>query len=133
MMKSLLLPALLCAAALSGCAVAPQHPALRSDALPELLPAHEFFANRESNGLYTLPPDGKKIAWIAVKGFGPALFVKTVGRDDVQAFKGMPISFRWAQDTAERNGPGRSGSERAGSPKTFWQNAPGHRAGFISC
>ncbi len=98
-MRTFLLPLLLCTAALSGCTIAPRHPALQNDALPELLPAHEFFANRDSNGLYTISPDGKKIAWIAVKGLGPALFVKSIGQDDVKAFKAMPIGFKWAQDS----------------------------------
>jgi dipeptidyl aminopeptidase/acylaminoacyl peptidase len=99
LMKTFLLPLLFCECVLSACAVAPRHPALQGDALPELLPAREFFANRNSNGIYTVSPDGKKIAWIAVQGLGPALFVKTVGQDDIKAFKAIPIAFRWAQDS----------------------------------
>lgn len=98
-MRKLLVPLLVCAFALFACALAPSHPALKSEALPELLPAHEFFANRAFNGLYTVSPDGKKLAWIAVKGFGPALFVKTLGQDDVKTFKTLPIAFKWAQDS----------------------------------
>lgn len=98
-MKTILLPLLLCGLVLPACTVAPRHSALQGDALPELLPAREFFANRSSNGAYTVSPDGKKIAWAAVKGFGPALFVKTTGQDDARSFKMIPIGFKWAQDS----------------------------------
>ena len=82
-----------------GCTIEPRHPALQGTALPELLPAREFFANRASSGRYLVSPDGRKVAWIAVKGVGPALFVKTIDRPDVISFGVMPIAFRWAQDS----------------------------------
>ena len=85
---------------LAGCAVSPRHPSLQNaDTLTSLLPVRAFVANLDSNGGYTISPDGKKIAWIGVKGLGPALLVKTIGRDEVTAFKGMPIGFKWAQDS----------------------------------
>ncbi len=91
---------LLLAFALGGCATAPRHPALQqAETLPPLLPIHEFVANTKSNGGYTISPDGKKVAWFGVHGFGPALLVKTLGQDQVTAFKGIPIGLRWAQDS----------------------------------
>lgn len=85
---------------LAGCAIAPRHPSLQSEvAMPALLPIHEFVANTKSNGGYTISPDGKKIAWFGVHGFGPALLVKTIGQDQITAFKGIPIGLQWAQDS----------------------------------
>lgn len=87
-------------AVLAGCAINPRHPSLQgAGALREQLPVHAFFANLDSNGGYTISPDGKKIAWAGVKGIGPALLVKTIGQDKVTVFKGMPIGFQWAQDS----------------------------------
>lgn len=98
-MKKILL-LLLMTLGLAGCASAPSHPALQAAAdLLKLLPVHEFVANTKSNGGYTISPDGKKIAWFGVHGFGPALLVKTVGQDQVTAFKGIPIGLHWAQDS----------------------------------
>lgn len=98
-MKKILL-LLLTMLGLAGCASTPSHPALQAAAdLPKLLPVREFVANVKFNGGYTISPDGKKIAWFGVHGFGPALLVKTVGQDQVTAFKGIPIGLHWAQDS----------------------------------
>lgn len=87
-------------ASLAGCAVSPRHSSLQNAGiLSSPLPVRAFVANLDSNGGYTISPDGKKIAWVGVKGLGPALLVKTIGREEVTAFKGIPIGFKWAQDS----------------------------------
>lgn len=84
---------------LFGCAIAPTHPSLTDAALPELIPVRNFVADRKSNGGYQVSPDGKKLTWMAVKGTHPAVFVKTIGDDDVKVYGVHPRYFRWAGDS----------------------------------
>lgn len=91
---------LLSMAALAGCGhQAPRHPALVEAALPALLPVRDFVANSDYNGAYQLSPDGRKIAWIAVSGAAPAIFVRTVGQDDARPLGLFSFDFRWAGDS----------------------------------
>lgn len=85
---------------LSACgALPPRHPALLDAALPELLPVRAFVANTDYQGGYQISPDGRKLAWMGVHGLGPAIFVKTLGQDDVRALKLYSPDFRWAGDS----------------------------------
>ena len=77
-----LLASLCLAALLGGCAVAPTHPSLQSDALPPLIPVRDFVANRESSGLYRVSPDGRRLAWLGTSGVSPAVWVRTLGTGD---------------------------------------------------
>jgi dipeptidyl aminopeptidase/acylaminoacyl peptidase len=76
-----------------------RHQALINSALPKLLPVREFVANTDYNGGYTVSPDGKKLAWIAVRGFGTAIFVKTIGQDNARSLSLISHNFRWAGDS----------------------------------
>lgn len=44
---------------LSACAVAPKHPALKNNQLPDLIPLRHFFLNKETKFGYKVSPDGK--------------------------------------------------------------------------
>jgi dipeptidyl aminopeptidase/acylaminoacyl peptidase len=90
-------------AALTGCASSSVHPSLQTGAgLPELIPVHDFVANRGSNFDYKISPDGKKLAWIAVKGVSLHIFVKNLENNTIRIipagmFHGW-LDFVWAQD-----------------------------------
>lgn len=89
--------------ALTGCASSAVHPSLKAaDGLPELIPVHDFVANRGSNFNYQISPDGKKLAWMAVKGVSLHIFVKNFQDNTLHTipagmFQGVP-DFVWAQD-----------------------------------
>jgi len=85
--------------ALGGCAIAPAHPSLERASLPELIPVRDFVADRKMNGGHQVSPDGKKLAWIAIKGMRPAVFVKTIGRDDIKTYSIYPRYFKWSGDS----------------------------------
>ncbi len=83
-----------------GCAELPaRHPVLASGSLPDLLPVRTFVANTDYQGGFQISPDGEKIAWTAVHGISPAVFVKTVGQDDARALDLFSPSFSWAADS----------------------------------
>ncbi|HEX8963208.1 MAG TPA: S9 family peptidase [Rhodocyclaceae bacterium] len=85
---------------LTGCAEHPaRHPALATSALPELLPVRAFFANTDFQGGYQISPDGRKLAWMAVSGLRPAIFVQTIGTTDGHALSLFSPEFRWAGDS----------------------------------
>ncbi len=99
-------------ALLAGCASSPRHTALQGDALPPLIPARAFFANTASNGAYQVSPDGRWLAWVAVQGTRPALWIRAVEPADAPArvvAQGL-AGFIWGQDsrhvlyTADRGG-----------------------------
>ena len=98
-LRRLLLLFVLIAPCLAGCTIPASHPALEKATLPALLPVRDFVASVNYNGGYQVSPDGRKLAWIAVKRFGPAIFVKTIGRDDTVALSLFSFDFRWAQDS----------------------------------
>ena len=109
----LLAAVLVCAPLLlAGCASAPRHAALQGDALPPLIPARDFFANTASNGAYQVSPDGRWLAWVAVQGTRPALWLRPLEPADAPGrvvAQGL-VGFNWAQDsrhvlyTADRGG-----------------------------
>ena len=76
-----------------------RHQSLLNSSLPKLLPVREFVANTSYNGNYTVSPDGKKLAWIAVHQFGRAIFVKTIGKDNAHPMELFSGYFRWASDS----------------------------------
>lgn len=85
---------------LSACAVAPRHPALQADdALGPLIAARAFFANTDASGNYQISPDGRQLAWTAVWGTGPALWVRPVEGGDARVVAQGVTGFRWAQDS----------------------------------
>jgi dipeptidyl aminopeptidase/acylaminoacyl peptidase len=84
---------------LGGCAVAPTHPALQKASLPDLIPVHDFVADRQSNYGYQVSPDGKKLAWYGVSGARPATFVKPIGGQEQKIFNIYPRYFRWSADS----------------------------------
>ena len=86
---------------LISCATAPKHKALQSSALVKQIPLRDFVANVKSSYGYKVSPDGKKLAWMAVKGTGLAIFFKNIGSDSVQVInpKGRVDNYQWAQDS----------------------------------
>lgn len=97
---SLSIAAFVVSAALSGCAVAPTHPSLKSAALPEMLTLNSMVADRQSKVGFSVSPDGKKLAWIGVKGVSPVVWVKTLGLEDDKAFAWRSGRYyRWSADS----------------------------------
>lgn len=103
-------------ATLAGCASSAVHPSLEAG-LPGLIPVRDFVANRGSNFNYQISPDGKKLAWIAVKGVSLHIFVKNL---DDGSVKTLPASrlyggFVWAQDSRRLicNSVSESGTENS--------------------
>ena len=62
-----------------SCATALRHPGLQNAHLPDLIPLREFFVNIHGNFGYRVPPDGKKIAWIAVKNRRLTIYSRWIG------------------------------------------------------
>lgn len=87
---------------LAGCATPAAHPALKtSNDLPDLIPVRDFVANRGSNWGYQISPDGKKLAWLAVKGVSLHFFIKDLEHSTTHTFPAGNFygSFEWAQDS----------------------------------
>ncbi len=76
-----------------------RHQSLINSSLPKLLPVREFVANTSYNGDYAVSPDGKKLAWIAVRKLERAIFVKTIGQDGTRSMDFFSGYFRWASDS----------------------------------
>ena len=97
-----LLSLLMIVSALSGCAVLAIHPSLAANTgLPDLIPVRDFVANRGSNFSYKISPDGKKLAWIAVKGASLHIYIKNL---ETNTTKTIPAAHWyggvvWAQDS----------------------------------
>jgi len=85
--------------ALSGCAVAPTHPALVGAPLPELVPVRNFVANTASTGGHRVSPDGKRMAWFGTDGIVPAIWVKSIDGDDAKALRIRARYFRFSGDS----------------------------------
>jgi dipeptidyl aminopeptidase/acylaminoacyl peptidase len=85
---------------ISGCAVAPTHPALKNATLPDLIPVRDFVADRQSNDWYQISPDGKKLAWYGVSGIRQAILVKTIDGEETKTFDVHPRYFRWSADSS---------------------------------
>ena len=88
---------------LSGCAVAPKHPALTASQLPDLIPLRHFFLNKESKFGYRVSPDGEKLGWIAVKNRRLTIHLQTMGQKEVKtltnAGPGNIYGFSWTSDS----------------------------------
>ena len=87
---------------LSGCATTASHPSLNTGKdLPELIPVRNFVANRGSNWAYQISPDGKKLAWVAVKGVSLHFFIKDLEHGTIRTFPAGNFhgGFEWAQDS----------------------------------
>jgi dipeptidyl aminopeptidase/acylaminoacyl peptidase len=96
-----ILSLLIIIAALTGCATTVIHPSLKTAAgLPELIPVHDFVANRGSNFNYQISPDGKKLAWIAVKGVSLHIYIKNLDNNTLRTIPAGMLygGFVWAQD-----------------------------------
>src|SRR5690242_13116471 len=87
--------------ALSGCTIAASHPSLVAETgMPELIPIRDFVVNRASNFSYKISPDGRKLAWLAVKGASLHIFIKNLETDAIQTIPaGKSYGFAWAQDS----------------------------------
>jgi dipeptidyl aminopeptidase/acylaminoacyl peptidase len=85
------------AAFLGGCAVSLVN--TPETGANELIAAHAFFSNRDSNFAYKISPDGKKLAWIAVKGTSLALYIRDLDSGRTYTKKSYDIrSFSWTRD-----------------------------------
>ena len=87
---------------LAGCGTPPRHPALQEAQqkaqLPPLIPVRDFVANTEGSGNYRISPDGRRLAWLGTSGLWPAVWVKTLGRDDARALRVRAGSLAWSGD-----------------------------------
>jgi dipeptidyl aminopeptidase/acylaminoacyl peptidase len=87
-------------ATLAGCAVTATHPSLKAgNGMPDLIPVRDFVANRGSNFNYAISPDGKKLAWIAVKGVTLHIHVKNLESKSILTIPANWYGFVWAQDS----------------------------------
>lgn len=86
---------------LAGCAIPATHPALQAgNNLPSQIPVRDFVANRGSNWAYQISPDGKKLAWLAVRGVSVHFFIKDLERNITRTFPcAQCYGFEWAQDS----------------------------------
>lgn len=112
---------------LAGCTVAPDHPALRDAALPDLLQAHRFAYRGTTTGAYQLSPDGNKLAWIGPSYWRSALFVRNRSTGEVRKYR-APAGVQWTADSRRLlYGGDASGSE---NPHVFMidTEAPGSDA-----
>jgi dipeptidyl aminopeptidase/acylaminoacyl peptidase len=101
--RVLIVAAALCGGLLSGCTTAPVHPSLRSatsakTALPPLVPVRQFVADWDAVGAFQLSPDGKQVLWLARKGLGPGLFVKSLQSGTTRSFA-VNVPGVWAEDS----------------------------------
>ncbi len=81
-----------------GCAVSRANAA--EDGARQWIATHEFATNRDSNFAYKISPDGKKIAWLAVKGTSLALFIKDLESGRVFSKNSHDIwNFAWTRDS----------------------------------
>lgn len=85
--------------ALAGCATGPTHPSLAEAQLPELIPVRNFVASLDATGFHRVSPDGTQLAWKGVQGTRPAIWVRTLGKDDARAYPILARGFRWTADS----------------------------------
>lgn len=100
-----LLIAVLLGSLVAGCVKGPTHSTLQNANLPDLIPLRKFFVNVETNFDYKVSPDGKKLAWLAVKNRRLTIYFRTLGKNDVRIIDShSPRSiyrFAWAQDSRQ--------------------------------
>ncbi|HEX5338522.1 MAG TPA: prolyl oligopeptidase family serine peptidase, partial [Gallionella sp.] len=114
---------------LAGCTTTASHPNLKSAAgLPELIPVRDFVANRGSNFGYRISPDGKKLAWIAVKGVSLHFFIKDLERNTIHTLPAGNFygDFAWAQDSRRLIFSLESGDENAAYATLDTEQADDH-------
>lgn len=79
------------------------HPVLQTSTMPEVIPIETFFASKESSHGYKISPDGKIIAWIAIKDRRATIHFKYVGQTKVRhintAYFEYINGFKWALDS----------------------------------
>ncbi len=100
--------------ALAGCATTASHPSLKAGKhLAGLIPVRDFVANRDSNFGYKISPDGKKLAWVAVKGLSLHFFIKDLERNTSHTILAGDFygEFEWAQDSRQIIFPIQQGDE----------------------
>jgi dipeptidyl aminopeptidase/acylaminoacyl peptidase len=85
-----------CSLILISCASSPKHIALSSSQLPELIPLRHFIANLDANYGYKISPDGKKLAWIAVKNTRLKIHYRRIDQKDVTILnKHTAVNINW--------------------------------------
>lgn len=84
---------------LTGCAIAPTHPALADAALPALVPVRDFVANVEGTSLYRVSPDGASLAWKGVNGLKSVVWVKTLASGETRAIAVRAQAIVWSGDS----------------------------------
>ncbi|MEM7404840.1 MAG: S9 family peptidase [Pseudomonadota bacterium] len=91
---------LLAASVLAGCEVAPQHPSLKGEALPKLIPLRDFVANTGHVDNFRVSPNGQSLAWTAVRWLRDALVWRDAnGREDYIRFRKSAPRPHWAADS----------------------------------
>ncbi|MGH7898907.1 MAG: hypothetical protein ACREQQ_13210, partial [Candidatus Binatia bacterium] len=80
---------------------APTHPSLAAAKLPELIPIARFYADDRATWLYSISPDGKKLAWIGPWDLWTTAFFKVLGKEKVDRVRSPRRidHLRWAEDS----------------------------------
>jgi len=104
-----ILPLVLAACALAGCATAPRHAALTqaesAGTLPPLVPMRRFVANIDFAGGYTLSPDGTHLMWSQAVGTDSGLAVRPLAGGTARTFatgylaRPAGPTYVWLQDS----------------------------------
>lgn len=104
-----ILPLVLAACALAGCATAPRHAALTqaesAGTLPPLVPMRRFVANIDFAGGYTLSPDGTHLMWSQAVGTDSGLAVRPLAGGPARTFatgylaRPAGPTYVWLQDS----------------------------------
>ncbi len=55
----------------------------RFENMPDIFPLHDFLLSKDSNYSYKVSPNGKMLAWLAVKDKRITIFFKTIGQPDI--------------------------------------------------
>ena len=86
-----------------ACSTTAKHPMLKKSALPRLIPLREFFLNQEAAWNYKISPDGKRIAWLAVKNRRATIFFRNIDKEEVKIIetysKRRIYGIAWLQDS----------------------------------
>ncbi len=82
-----------------SCSIPATHPSLKESSMVEIIPVRKFVANRKGRGGYKVSPDGKKLAWVEVKGTKPTVFYKKIGGNDIKSLDTYIMNFFWLSDS----------------------------------